>query len=151
AAIKAAGGITIVQDPADAQAPAMPLAAISQSEPDHCVPLPEIPRLLASLVHQPSEKGVPMSPDQPPQPPTGFTCPECHGTIWEVHEANEVHYECRVGHTFSAESFSESHDDALERALWAAVRSLEESAAVGHRLAGLARERSRERAVALYE
>ncbi|MGQ7933622.1 chemotaxis protein CheB [Paraburkholderia sp. D1E] len=49
-AIKDAGGICIVQDPADARNPDMPLSAIRGDHPHIVLPLSEIPLLLASLV-----------------------------------------------------------------------------------------------------
>src|SRR5205823_2437432 len=85
-----------------------------------------------------------------PVAPTAFTCPDCHGTIWEVRESGEVRFECRVGHSFSPESMSESNDEDLERALWAALRTLEESAALDQRLADLASDRKRSHAHDLY-
>lgn len=49
AAIGAAGGLTVVQDPAEAQVDVMPLAAIRQRAPDLILPLREIRQLLALL------------------------------------------------------------------------------------------------------
>ena len=49
AAIHAAGGLTIVQQPADAAVPTMPAAAIARSRPDHVLPLPAIAALLLQL------------------------------------------------------------------------------------------------------
>jgi two-component system chemotaxis response regulator CheB len=49
-AIKARGGIAIVQDPEDAVVPNMPRNALRHVEADYCVPLVEIPPLLVRLV-----------------------------------------------------------------------------------------------------
>lgn len=52
ACIKARGGLAIVQDPADAEAPQMPLAAmaaLAASAVDHLVPLAAMPALLVAL------------------------------------------------------------------------------------------------------
>jgi DNA-binding response OmpR family regulator len=49
-AIRAAGGLTIVQDPSDAQFDAMPRNALSAVVPDACVPGDEIALLLDRLV-----------------------------------------------------------------------------------------------------
>ncbi len=54
ARIKARGGLVIVQDPADAEAPQMPmaaLAALGESTADHVVPLAALPALLTTLAH----------------------------------------------------------------------------------------------------
>lgn len=47
--IKARGGATVVQDPADAACPEMPGSALVHVGPDHCVPLSHIPELLGHL------------------------------------------------------------------------------------------------------
>lgn len=47
--IKDANGLTIVQDPATAEAPQMPTAAISAASPDHILSIPEIAGLLTEL------------------------------------------------------------------------------------------------------
>src|SRR5262249_31233673 len=141
AMIKNAGGIAIVQDPNDALVPSMPQRALEQVDPDYCLPLSQIAVALSQIVkgQEPARKIAPMmvasmkkektkaeKQDQPSQ----FTCPECHGTIWEVEENGEVRFECRIGHSFSPESMAESNDEDVERALWAALRTLEESASL---------------------
>ena len=47
--IKRAGGMTVVQDPAQAQARTMPEAALALHEPDYLLPLNDIGQLLAEL------------------------------------------------------------------------------------------------------
>jgi len=49
AAIQAHGGLTIVQQPQDADVPTMPEAAIARSQPDHVLPLRDITPLLLQL------------------------------------------------------------------------------------------------------
>ena len=46
-----------------------------------------------------------------------------------------------MGHAFSAESLLSEHDQSLEAALWAALRALEEAAALSLRLHERAHER----------
>lgn len=48
-AIKQSGGLTIVQDPATAEAPIMPKAAIAAAKPDMILPLEEIGAFLKSI------------------------------------------------------------------------------------------------------
>ena len=50
AAIKASGGITVVQDPAEAQAPSMPRAALDATAVDHIAPVDQIGELLGRLL-----------------------------------------------------------------------------------------------------
>ena len=161
AMIKNAGGLAIVQDPNDALAPSMPRRALERVHPDYCLPLNEIPAAISHIVRgeEPARKIAATkvasmkkekSNAEKREQPSPFTCPECHGTIWEVRENGEVRFECRVGHSFSPESMAESNDEDVERALWAALRTLEESASLDQRLADLAAERNRSNAYELY-
>jgi len=49
AAVKRQGGLTIVQDPAEARVSVMPLAALKLQRPDHILSLNGIGSLLAKL------------------------------------------------------------------------------------------------------
>jgi len=156
-AIKNAGGITVVQDPDDAQVASMPRSALLQVQPDYCVPAREIGDLISRLVEM---EGGPMvaahkgngglSKAEKKNTQTSFTCPDCHGTIWEVNENGEVRFECRVGHAYSPEAMREAADDDVERSLWIALRALEETAALDQRLADLSAHRKRESAHSFY-
>ncbi len=160
AAIKQAGGIAIVQDPEEAFAPSMPRSARAFVAVDHVLPLKEMGLMITELTReeaepQPAEAGVHVAPLEPDlgEPPivlhetdrpgkiSIFTCPECHGTLWEADEQGIVRFRCRVGHVYSAESMLAAQTDSVDRALWTALRSLEERAALTHRLAERARAR----------
>jgi len=52
ACIRLAGGVAIVQDPADALASTMPQAALDQAGADYCLPLARIAPLLNELAHR---------------------------------------------------------------------------------------------------
>jgi len=52
--IKNNGGLTIVQDPADAEMDSMPLSALQLQQADHVVPLQEVSGLLTRLVSRKS-------------------------------------------------------------------------------------------------
>lgn len=64
-----------------------------------------------------------------------FVCPECQGPLYARRNGELVQFGCQVGHVFSPESLSEAHSDALERALWIAVRTLNERIAIHEALA----------------
>jgi two-component system chemotaxis response regulator CheB len=149
-AVKAAGGVAVVQDPHDATFPGMPQNALQYVKVDHCVPLGELPDLLTRLAGPPDvdiferlPREIAMNEDEATEetPPgdliktSGFTCPTCHGALWEQSEGDFVRFQCRIGHTFSLESLLAEQSDDLESALWGAVRALEESASMERRLA----------------
>jgi two-component system chemotaxis response regulator CheB len=73
---------------------------------------------------------------------TILTCPECGGVLWHLDEDKLVRYRCHVGHTFSEESLLVEQSNAVESALWAAVRVLEEKAALTSRMAAKAKKDS---------
>lgn len=118
AAVKACGGLAIVQDPATALEPSMPSSALAHVAVDHCLPLADIAPALARLVHEHREPAPP-APDvlrehaifEGKQPmenlaaagtPSALTCPDCGGGLWEINDAKPLRYRCHTGHGFSA-------------------------------------------------
>jgi two-component system chemotaxis response regulator CheB len=73
---------------------------------------------------------------------SGFTCPDCNGSLVEMEEGR---FRCRVGHAWSADALLEAQGSAWERALWAAVRTLDEKVSLSRRMAEYARERGNAR------
>ena len=57
---------------------------------------------------------------------SGFTCPNCHGSVWEIDDGGLPRIECRVGHAFSVDAFLGEQAIAVEDAVWSAINSLEE-------------------------
>ena len=151
--IKQRGGITVVQSPETAQYPGMPRSAIAHVPVDHVVPLEAVADLLVRLTSEPvpalaargagrrtplpTGDGEEAAADRSTQPgvPSTMTCPECHGTLWEVREGDLVRFRCRVGHAYTAETLLAQQADQIEGALWTALRALEEHAALARRLA----------------
>jgi two-component system chemotaxis response regulator CheB len=162
AAVREAGGVTIVQDPDEAFAPGMPRSAVASGKVDHVVTLRDIGMLIGALVEEDAPSRLPagehphlrpMEPDLATMPlalrgtdrpgtPSVFTCPECHGTLWESDEHGLLRFRCRVGHIYSPESMIAAQTDEVDRALWVALRTLEERAAMAHRLAERGRDRN---------
>ena len=58
--------------------------------------------------------------------PSTFTCPECQGTLWELHGQQPQRFRCHTGHSFTARMLGELQHDKAEDAIWAAVRALQE-------------------------
>jgi two-component system chemotaxis response regulator CheB len=141
--VKKCGGLTIVQDPADALYPSMPEHAIAAAAPDYVVPANEISAILSAEIERVPTL-VPLADDSDVEPdlfeaypadilvtdgpPTGLTCPECGGALWEETDGALIRFACHVGHSYSAESLVSEQGQALESALWSGLRALEERA-----------------------
>jgi two-component system chemotaxis response regulator CheB len=170
AAVKAAGGVAIVQDPEDATYPSMPRSAIGAVDPDEIVGSRLLGAAIARWVATPpgaserspgrrgEENAYALDPgergndDPPPGRVSDQTCPTCGGTLWERAEGGgPLRYRCRVGHAWSADSLFARNATALEDALWAARRALQERAALARRLADDARGRRQALTAAHFE
>ena len=151
-AVRRCGGLVLVQDPADAEYPEMPQAAIGAGEVDHVgsiesiagwlrervtevappSPIPEDVALEARL--STAEPSRPASTEQLGEQ-VAVGCPDCGGPLWQVGYGDNAVYRCHVGHSLSARAVLEAQADGIERSLWVAVRSLAERAAMLQRLA----------------
>jgi len=142
AAIHAAGGITVAQEPGDAICPGMPLSAIENAHVDHVARADELGGLLARLVTEPAGTTAGRHAARSrPSTATDLVCPECGGVLRQFAENGVARFHCRVGHDYSGQALYGAQDARLEAALWAAIRSLEESASLARRLARDARAR----------
>ncbi len=171
AVIKSQGGKAIVQDPEEALYADMPSNARDHVDVDACLPVAQIARELVRLVNEPirepeeahamkSETRIEadmaeldveaMQKPERPGTPSVFGCPECGGVLWELHEGHLIHYRCRVGHAWSPDSLLAEQVEALEAALWTALRALEENLSLLRRLAEQAQQRGYQRAAARY-
>ena len=171
AAIKQTGGIAIVQDPQDATNKGMTRIAVENVAVDFVLPLSEIGQKIVELVNAPAPDGAEeadMKDDigkevqsarfdprligvEPDGEPSGYTCPECNGGLWEVVEGKLVRFRCRVGHAYTADSLLSASGSQVEAALWAALRALEENAAYAGRLAKRAKSMNNETAAKRFE
>lgn len=170
--IKARGGTTIVQDPDEALYPAMPRSAMSHVKPDAVLPVAQMAAWILEHgppTNEPTKREATMHDDSgnrrlaavegdgeaPPRSAAGegtrYTCPDCGGVLFERHEERLERFECSVGHVFSIESLASAQAEALETALWAGVRSLEDRAALLKRLASSARSNQQDRTADTFE
>lgn len=150
-AIKAKGGITVVQEPTDALFPDLPQNAVKAGVADHTASAKEIGGLLAQLADREIEEPA-ADPDGQLElenqiamdsrfaasvgvedlgPPTGYTCPSCNGTLMSVGDT----YRCQVGHAWTAQALLVAYGDELEEAIWAAIRNLKDTARLSRTLA----------------
>lgn len=169
AAVKRCGGAAVVQDPDEADYPSMPESAIANVDVDHVLPLGDIGPMLDRLAREPrpailvdcgtvEEEPYDMGANDkdtggpgPAGEPSGFTCPDCGGSLYERPGEQPLHFRCRTGHAFSPESLLAKQSDTLDAALWAALRSLEENAAMARRMEKRAREHGNEMSRRRYE
>lgn len=138
-AVKANGGASVAQDPDSAACRDMPDSAIRAGVVDRIVPLDGIAPLLGELAGSGSVDM--MGKPELPKPTTSLsfvTCPHCHGSLQETAAGNVSEFGCHVGHRFTLRSLYAEQADQVEFAMWAAIRALEESAALAARLAGTA-------------
>lgn len=158
-AIKIGGGMALAQDPEEAMFASMPRSAIENVPVDYVQPIAFLAETLVQLAHEPVLQGdFAVPPDMETETeiaefdrealetprdgkPSAFACPDCHGVLWEVQEADLLRFRCRVGHAFSPETLLATQSQNLEDALWVALRALEESAALAGRLQERAKQR----------
>ena len=145
AAIKRMGGMTIVQDPEDAQAGEMPVAAIEASAPDFILPAAEIAAQLDRLVRENAGSAGGAAPDdlrieieialggrcdsdviRALAQPVPITCPGCHGVLSEMNDKASLRYRCQVGHGYTADALYTAQEEQVDEALRVALRVVEE-------------------------
>lgn len=142
--VKAQGGITIVQEPGEAVQPDMPRNALNHVEIDHVLRLarigPLLDRIARTRVAVPavSHNGMLAEIEAATAQPADVVCPSCGGVMHEFEINGLMRFRCHTGHTFSLEGLADEQVRALEGALWAAVRALQESETLARRMANYA-------------
>jgi two-component system chemotaxis response regulator CheB len=154
AAIARCGGSVLVQDPNEALYPAMPLNALRQVRQAAVYRAADIGAALAAMMDGPPGPAPPAGPGDPVRSevasahvglpttddvaqarPSEFSCPHCHGVLFELPGGPTPRFRCRTGHAWSPASLVEDQATGVDEALWTAVRALEEKAALVTRLA----------------
>lgn len=148
--VQARGGILITQDPADALYPEMPMNVVKHALVDHVVAARDMGSLLATISREELPEpdgsrangllvaetdiavmeGRAMNAHERPGVPAGYGCPDCNGSLFEIQDGDQVRYRCRVGHGWTSQGLLAQQSLALDSALWMALRSLEEKAAL---------------------
>jgi two-component system chemotaxis response regulator CheB len=159
-AIKAAGGLSVIQHPDDAEWPSMPRNALKRDHVDHVVPLAELGALLARLVQEEAGPSVPLPEEyriedriaaqefavmEPeiitPGQPSHISCPDCGGVLNHIEAHNETRFRCQVGHAFTPLGLADAQNQELERALGVAVRTHRDRLRLFNQMSAAARER----------
>jgi two-component system chemotaxis response regulator CheB len=165
--VKQSGGITVIQDPADAVAPSMPRSAAQHVPIDYKVPLSKLAPLLVRLSKERPRAERSVMPDRLKieaeiaagkktmlgdigsiGDPSLFTCPECHGTLLKVRDEHLLRFRCHTGHAFTAQSLLASLNETTEDTIWSTVRALQEGAMLLQHLAQHARDAGQDREAA---
>ncbi|HET7607103.1 MAG TPA: chemotaxis protein CheB [Gammaproteobacteria bacterium] len=143
-AIKDRGGVAVVQQPDEAEYPDMPASALANVEVDHVLRVAEMGPKLAALALEKSEAQAPVPDAMAAEAeielgghalqkgvlelgvPSPNSCPECRGSLVEIREGPIVRYRCHTGHAYSLQTLLAETDADIEKALWNAVRAIEE-------------------------
>lgn len=148
-AINHFGGITVAQDPTDADIASMPESVIREVEVDHIVPAKQIAGLIVRLSKEdlsPKEEAMMKKKDERIEDEIGiaaedgafgsvafdldalspFTCPDCQGVMSQIRDGNRVRFRCHTGHAFSADTLLSSLTQNIEDSLWSAARGIDE-------------------------
>jgi two-component system chemotaxis response regulator CheB len=159
-AIKACGGLVLVQDPADAEASDMPSSALKHVDVDQVLSVSEIGSTLLELASadiQPraeaQQAGVSSTPNwidienrisakdsdmgdlEQIGKLSSLTCPQCNGALWEIQAKGPIRYRCHTGHAFTASVLEALQSEAVEDAIWGAMRALHEQERLFSKLA----------------
>jgi len=142
--IQRCGGMSIIQDPADADYPDMPKNALNQMKPDYCIPIAEMGGVLSTLMTR-NQKKQPSIPkdilmeakiarrvlsDLPSVNSLGeqvpFNCPGCGGVLWKMNKGPGLRYRCHTGHAYTSASLLAEQTMKIEETMWTALRMFEE-------------------------
>lgn len=157
AAVQRYGGCCLVQDPAEADFPSMPTAALRAVPQAIVGSLDDLVKEVVRTVQLPpaetgpyderqrrrdederdSALGLPPRPVDDPYPddPSPYACPDCHGVLGEIPDSDVLRFRCRTGHAWTADALAGQLDRDVEEALWMALRALEERDQLSKRLA----------------
>lgn len=161
AAIAGRGGVALVQDPREAMYTTMPSSALEHvagaralpavklgaeiaevlarprtGPPDGAVPDGAVPDDLLAAEHRIAAgvRGAPVTASLAAAVPSGLSCPDCNGVLFELPGRPAPRFRCRVGHAWTGETLALDQGDGVETALWTALRTLEERVALLDRL-----------------
>ncbi len=151
------GGTAFAQDPSEALYPGMPGNAANLVPGTRVLPVDQLGAAVGKEVAIPRPEGVPHAhleageaeiaaaasgiggtPDLAAAQPSGLSCPDCDGVLFRLPGAPHPRFRCRVGHAWSPGSLAAEQDEGIEQVLWAALRALEEKAALQRELASVA-------------
>jgi len=153
ALVAQAGGLVVAQDPGEAAQPSMPRAALAAAAGAIAVPSSKLGEVVGGMLGEPGLATRPR-PERPEVTEvsmeegsdlqflapgetrlTRLACPECGGALAETVLPRISSYRCHVGHQFGPQSLAAAQAESAEAKLWAAVATLEETAALARHMA----------------
>jgi len=158
-AIRRCGGTTVIQDPDEAAMPEMPSSAARLVQIGHCLSMARMGPCLVRLAREPAGETpkIPESiqieaaiaaqelPDIMSEDRLGsrspFSCPDCHGPLWEVAQSSLLSYRCHLGHAFTAQAMLDAQSSEVDRSLQDLARVTRERAELVRRMAEETRAR----------
>jgi two-component system chemotaxis response regulator CheB len=155
--VKRCGGITVVQNPGDAEAPEMPIGALRGSDVDYRASISEMAALLTKLVGE--EVGpvgdIPEDISGEVQialgrrsdsetlakfsKPVPLSCPGCGGVLSQINRP-PLRFRCQVGHAYTAEILATQTENSADEAIRVALRIMEERSLLTSKMADDARQ-----------
>jgi len=153
ALVAQAGGLVVAQEPDEAAQPSMPRAALAAAPGAIALPGRKLGEVVGAML---GESGLVTWPRAQPREATEvrmeegsdlqflspgetrltrLACPECGGALAETVLPQISYYRCHVGHQFGPQSLAAAQAESAEAKLWAAVATLEETAALARHLA----------------
>lgn len=140
-AMSRTGGTILVQDPATAEFPDMPSAALSAVPSARALgpeklaaalvdlsetsapPAPSIPWDIGVELKIAALEGASMSTEKKLGELSPFNCPHCNGVLWEINDGPITRYRCHTGHSYTMKSLSSAQDEMLDRGLFDSLRA----------------------------
>lgn len=171
--LKRQGGVAVVQDLTDAFFSGMPKSAIEHADVDFILPLSSIAPALVRLAHEPvAEEAASTVPSESEFETnidvvevdkaalrelrkhgthSGFTCPDCGSSLFQLNKRGLLQYRCLMGHAYSTETLITAQSQTQEEVLWVAIRSLQKRVELMYKMAKYSRERNQILSAKRYE
>jgi two-component system, chemotaxis family, protein-glutamate methylesterase/glutaminase len=146
--IKRLGGVTIIQEPEDAEYPQMPQNVLEYVEVDYTLPVVQMGELVVKLSEERAPKMKKISANEMKLLEleiliatrddafdlgimnfgelTTFTCPDCHGALARLKEGKLIRFRCHTGHAYTASTLLAELTTSVEGMLWQGMRGMEE-------------------------
>jgi len=158
AAIKRSGGISIVQNPNEADYPDMPVSVLENMDVDYVESLSNMGELLTEIISDtnPTPVEVPYDIIQETNidkkvstrvdnlslfEKAQFNCPDCGGGLYITQKEHPTHFRCHVGHSYTEGDLLFRISEVMENTIWIALRMMEERRTLLLRLTNRDRDR----------